>query len=64
MLHLLHIRLLQLIDHLRRDERGAALVEYGMLVALIAVVCLLAVTNLGKEVNNVFTNIGAALINL
>jgi pilus assembly protein Flp/PilA len=56
--------MLQLINRFRRDECGAALVEYGMLVALIAVVCLLAITNLGEEVNNVFTNIAGALVNL
>jgi pilus assembly protein Flp/PilA len=31
-----------------RDEEGASLVEYVLLVALIAVVCIAAVTLLGK----------------
>ena len=30
-----------------RDERGASLVEYALLVALIAVVCIVAVQFLG-----------------
>ena len=30
------------------DERGASLVEYALLVALIAVVCIAAVTALGE----------------
>ncbi len=30
-------------------ERGASLVEYALLVALIAVVCIVAVTFLGKS---------------
>lgn len=30
------------------DERGASLVEYALLVALIAVVCIVAVTVLGE----------------
>jgi pilus assembly protein Flp/PilA len=34
-----------------RDENGAALAEYGLLVALIAVVCVLAVTTLGKNIS-------------
>ncbi|MEY2422282.1 MAG: pilus assembly protein Flp/PilA, partial [Acidimicrobiaceae bacterium] len=29
------------------DERGASLVEYALLVALIAVVCIAAITLLG-----------------
>ena len=33
----------------RRDERGASLVEYALLVALIAVVCTAAVTFLGRS---------------
>jgi pilus assembly protein Flp/PilA len=32
------------------DEEGATMVEYALLLALIAVVCILAVTNLGTAV--------------
>lgn len=31
-----------------QDERGASLVEYALLLALIAVVCIVAVTTLGS----------------
>lgn len=34
---------------LRGDERGANLVEYGMLVGMIALVAILAVTYVGRE---------------
>ena len=51
--------LLKLINRFRRDEEGAALVEYGMLVGLIAVICVVAVTLLGKEVSNAFSMIAA-----
>ena len=37
-----------------RDERGASLVEYALLLALIAVVCVAAVASLGGEVNSSF----------
>jgi pilus assembly protein Flp/PilA len=37
------------------------MVEYGLMVALIAVVCLLAVTALGVNINGVFTQIAAAV---
>ncbi len=40
-----------------RDEEGASLVEYVLLVALIAVVCVGAVTLLGGNVN---TKLGTA----
>jgi len=35
-----------------RDERGASLVEYALLVALIAVVCIVVVTMLGKDASS------------
>jgi pilus assembly protein Flp/PilA len=35
-----------------RDEEGATMVEYILLVALIAVVCITAVTLLGNKANN------------
>jgi pilus assembly protein Flp/PilA len=37
---------------LARTERGASLVEYALLVALIAVVCIGAVTLLGGNANS------------
>ena len=42
-------------------ERGASLVEYALLVALIAVVCIAAVTILGKNASNKFSSTGASL---
>jgi Flp pilus assembly pilin Flp len=36
----------------RRGDRGASLVEYALLLALIAVVCLAAVTAMGLELND------------
>ena len=48
---------LNLISQLRQDEKGAALVEYGLLVGLIAVVCIVAVTALGTEISDVFSTI-------
>ncbi len=39
------------------DERGASLVEYALLVALIAVVAFIAVTTLGEGVRDTFEGI-------
>jgi pilus assembly protein Flp/PilA len=44
-----------------KDESGAALVEYGMLVGLIAVICIGAVTVLGQDISGVFDLIGTDL---
>ena len=43
------------------DERGASLVEYALLVALIAVVCIAAVTFLGREASNNFSDVATSI---
>jgi len=48
-----------LTEHLRRDDRGATAVEYGLIVALIAGVIIVAVTALGANISTVFTNVAA-----
>lgn len=40
-----------------KDEKGAAMVEYGLLVAFIAVIALVGVKALGIKVNNLFGGI-------
>ena len=37
------------------SEKGASLVEYALLVALIAIVCIVAVRTLGNTISNQFT---------
>ena len=44
-----------------REEEGATMVEYGIMVALIAVVCIGAVITLGGSVNGVFNTINSKL---
>lgn len=41
-----------------RDERGASLVEYVLLVALIAVVAITAMELLGSDTSNKLTSVG------
>lgn len=45
----------------RRGEDGASLVEYALLVALIAVVCIVAVTLLGSNASSKFSSVGSSL---
>jgi pilus assembly protein Flp/PilA len=42
-------------------ERGASLVEYALLVALIAVVCIIAVTFLGNNASSKFNTVGSSI---
>jgi len=46
---------------LRRDERGATAVEYGLMVALIAAVIVGVVTTLGGKLSTLFTTVSNAL---
>ena len=43
------------------DERGASLVEYALLVALIAVVCIAAVTLLGGNASSKFDTVAQSI---
>jgi pilus assembly protein Flp/PilA len=51
----------KMIRRLWNDEEGATMVEYGLMVALIAVVCVVVVTALGQRLNGVFTTTRDAL---
>ena len=44
-----------------RDDEGATMVEYGIMVALIAAVCIVLVTTLGKNVSNAFSSVNSNL---
>ena len=51
----------KVVKRFRRDEEGAALAEYGLLVALIATVCVVAVTALGTQISTAFSQIASAI---
>jgi pilus assembly protein Flp/PilA len=44
-----------------RDDEGAAMVEYGLLVSLIAVAVIAAVTAIGVNLRGIFETIAGAL---
>ncbi len=44
-----------------KTERGASLVEYALLVALIAVVCIAAITTLGGKASDNFDTISSEI---
>ena len=43
------------------SEDGPTAVEYAVMVALIIIVCITAITNLGTKVSNEFANINNSL---
>ena len=44
-----------------RDEDGASLAEYGLLLGLIAVVCIAGMTLLGTSINNMFSSLAGTI---
>jgi pilus assembly protein Flp/PilA len=49
------------ISRFMRDESGATAIEYGLIVALIAVVIIAAVTTVGSNLQTSFTTIGSSI---
>ena len=51
----------KLITRFRRDEDGPAMVEYGLLVGLIALVVALGALVLGQDISIMFSEVGSYL---
>jgi pilus assembly protein Flp/PilA len=46
-----------------KSDRGATMVEYALMAALIAVVCIAAVTMLGGNAKSKFNSVGSSIGN-
>ena len=53
--------MLNTLNNLIRNEDGATMVEYGVMVALIAAVCIAVVFALGQKVSGTFSSVSSAL---
>ncbi len=51
----------ELLNALWRDDSGQDLAEYGLLVALIAIIAVAGVTVFGNDINNFFNGIAALI---
>ncbi len=49
------------IKNLVKDDSGATLVEYGLVLALIALVCIGVLTSLGHSVSTLFSSANSEL---
>ncbi len=45
----------------RDEDEGATMVEYGLMVSLIAVICITAVTLIGTNLSGMFTAVGGRI---
>jgi pilus assembly protein Flp/PilA len=53
--------MLRTLGSMIRDEEGATMVEYGLLVALIALAALTAVAALGGNLSTLFGNVATSI---
>lgn len=44
-----------------RDTRGVTMLEYGLIAALIAAVCVGTISALGSGINTAFTNVANSI---
>jgi pilus assembly protein Flp/PilA len=58
-----HRRLLKLHRRLAKllDVRGAAVIEYGLMMALIAIVIIVAVTSVGSKLSVIFHAVASSI---
>jgi pilus assembly protein Flp/PilA len=52
-------KLVSRIKQLLKSEKGASMVEYGLLVILIAIVAIVAVTLIGEQTSTMYSEIGS-----
>ena len=50
-----------ILDRLKKDDRAASMVEYALLVVLIAIVALVAVQVAGNELSSTYSDIASSV---
>jgi pilus assembly protein Flp/PilA len=53
--------LMQLVKNLDKKQLGATMVEYALMLALIAIVSIVMITGVGQQTNTTFSVINSAL---
>lgn len=53
--------MVQLLNLLRRNVRGATAIEYGLIAALIAVAAIAAMQGLGGSLSKTFNNVSSKM---
>ena len=52
---------MKLMTNFVRDEQGQDLVEYALLIAFIALACIVGLQSLGTAINNTYNSISSSL---
>lgn len=53
--------LIDAIGNILENDEGATMVEYAIMVSLVAAICIAVVTTLGQNVSNEFSTVDASL---
>ena len=53
---------MKFFKNLFRDDAGATAIEYGLIAALIAVAAIVAMQNMGKNLQNTFQTAASKLV--
>lgn len=54
----------KLMNWLKNEESGQGMVEYGLIIALIAVVLIVALTTMSGGLEKIFNGVGTTLNNV
>ncbi|WP_249226699.1 Flp family type IVb pilin [Alicyclobacillus mengziensis] len=60
---MLMFKLWMMVQKVLQKEEGQSMVEYGLIIALIAVVVIAALVVLGPTIRNLFTSVNTTLAN-
>jgi pilus assembly protein Flp/PilA len=52
---------IELMNRINQDEQGQGMVEYGLIVVLVSIVCALVLATLGTTLQGVFSDITTQL---
>ena len=50
-----------LVARFVRDEQGQDLIEYGLLIGIITIACIVSIQAIGPKVGSYFSNLNATL---
>ena len=53
--------MMKFINNLRKSEKGATAIEYGLIAALISVAAIAAMTTLGDSLSTMFNTVASQL---
>lgn len=57
----MYVNFMLYLESFKKDEKGQGLVEYALILVLIAIVCIIAMKYVGGTTNNAISEVGSKL---